>query len=107
MNIKSENNGGKYEEIFNLEEEHDRELLPLIRALCEKAQALGVPIFVVTNYKTDQDGAWLASSARARGEFVPQEFYIMRSLIEGTAEFINLRMLASKIATKINEVQTD
>ena len=102
MNIKSEgNDGGNHGEIFDLEEIHDEELLPLIRQLCDKAQAAGIPIFVVSCYKTDSGGAWLASSARARGEFAPKEFYLIRAVVEGTVEIIDVGKVMEDTAKKI------
>jgi hypothetical protein len=81
LNIKPENNGGgsHSKDIFDLEELHDHELLPLIRQLCDKAQTAGVPIFIVTCYKSDGKGAWLASSGRARGICSPGVLHHARS----------------------------
>lgn len=94
MNINEPNESP---DLFDLEECHDRELAPLIRELCDKAQDLGVPIFVTACYKSDKKGAWLASSARVRKDFIPKEFYIIRAVVEGRTEVVDLGELASKI----------
>jgi hypothetical protein len=88
MNIE---NNGSQENIFNLEERYDKEISPLIRELCDKAQHIGVPIFVVACVSADARGALLASSARSGGRnFVPKEFHVIRAIVEGRAEFLEV-----------------
>jgi hypothetical protein len=82
--IDLENSGGGDEDpVFDLEKAYETEIKPLVKALADKTQALGMPIFVVVCYKTDQGGAWMASTSRGRDGFVPREFYMIRALLEG------------------------
>ena len=96
MNITPESNGGGDEnkDIFDLEEQHEAELRPLILELCKKADKIGAPIFVTVCYKADGKGAWFASSSRTRENFIPNEFRIMRAIVEG-----ELKMLSIPIET--------
>ena len=90
MNINPEKNGNSPEELFDLEEHYDKELQPLVDELCKKAHDIGLPIFIITCYKSDAKGTWLVSSARARGDFVPKEFYVIRAIVEGRTEVVSL-----------------
>ena len=88
--IDPENNGGPSPNVtFDLEERYDKEIFPLIKALCTKANDMGLPVFVVVCYKADgKGGAWLASSARAREDFVPREWHVIRAVVEGEFKII-------------------
>jgi hypothetical protein len=90
MNIIDPENNGNSPNIFDLEERYDKEIVPLINELCNKAQEMGAPIFVIACYKLDGKGAWLASSARVRKDFVPKEFHAIRAVVEGRIEIVKI-----------------
>lgn len=89
MNINPESNGSS-SNVFDVEERYDKEIVPLIAELCERAQDMGLPIFVIACIKSDGKGSWLASSARAREDFVPREFWVIRAIVEGKAEIVKV-----------------
>lgn len=92
MNILPQPNGDeKKNELFDLEERYEQEFKPLAVALCNKAAEIGLPIFVITCYKSDEESAWLSSCSRARDGFVPKEFFFIRAILEGEMKIISFQ----------------